>query len=144
MKRVTISALVLFGVFTALGATLQNPSQRFVTLDVFIDSGSRPLAAYQVRAKDRSGRVALVGIEGGEHPAFAEPPHYDPRALRADRVVIAAFDTGRELPSGETRVATLHVRVPAGVAIDYEVTLEVVAGPDVEIMDAKVDLRRRD
>ena len=58
---------------------------RFITVDVFIDSGDTPLAAYQIDLKATSdgGRVLLAGIEGGEHAAFATPAFYDARALHA-------------------------------------------------------------
>ena len=60
-----------------------------------------------------AGDVKLVGIEGGEHAAFAQPPYYDPKALLNERIVIAAFNTAGadKLPSGKTRVARLMVRV---------------------------------
>lgn len=106
---------------------------RFITVDVFIDSGDTPLAAYQIdlKATSDSGRVLLAGIEGGEHAAFATPAFYDARALHADEdfdhVVLAAFSTGDELPSGRTRVATLHYQVPAAGEIELEI-LSLVAG----------------
>lgn len=93
----------------------------FRVLDVYVDSGTSPLAAYQfefnTKQKD-AGEMKLVGIEGGESTAFKEPPRYDPRALTlpAPRVIVAAFNTGKDLPTGKTRVARLMVRVPPGAA----------------------------
>ena len=65
----------------------------FGTYDVVVETGSRPLAAYQVEITVAAGDAKLVGIEGGEHPEFTEPPFYDPAALREERVVLAAFST---------------------------------------------------
>src|SRR5688572_2021156 len=56
----------------------------FRVLDVYVDSGASALAAYQFEfntAQKDAGELKLVGIEGGEPPAFREPPRYDPRAL---------------------------------------------------------------
>jgi len=52
----------------------------------------------------------IVGIEGGEHPAFREPPMYDPKAMQHERVIIAAFNTAPsdELPR-ENASATIHL-----------------------------------
>jgi hypothetical protein len=84
---------------------------RFEAVDVFLDSGSESLAAWQVELRSTDEDVEIVGIEGGEHPAFAEPPYYDPRAMNQRRVILAALDTGSDLPIGRSRVARIHVQV---------------------------------
>jgi hypothetical protein len=98
---------------------------RFSTVDVFVDAGDEALAAYQVEIRAEGGTSKLVGVEGGEHPAFAEPPYYDPRALHEaqlnERVVIAGIGSG-ELPTGRVRVARLHVSVVGDAK--YTVTLQ--------------------
>lgn len=115
---------------------------RFEAIDIFVDSGVAALAAYQVEAKATAGDVRLVGVEGGEHAAFAPAPHYDPAVLHAgrmrERIVIAAFSTAGELPTGRTRVARLHVRV-TGEQADYAVRLETAGGADGKRIQAKVD-----
>ncbi|MBI2926382.1 MAG: hypothetical protein HYY24_11865 [Verrucomicrobia bacterium] len=85
---------------------------RFRAVDVYVDSKEKPLAAYQLELSAKEGRAKIVGIEGGEHPAFKEPPFYDPKAMQQDRVIIAAFNTSPagKLPKGKTRVATVHVQ----------------------------------
>jgi hypothetical protein len=91
-----------------LGAQQTPPpiGPRFVALDIFVDSGATPLAAYQFELSASKGEIQIVGVEGGEHPAFAEPPYYDPAALQHERIIIAAFNTGTntQLPVGKTRV----------------------------------------
>lgn len=105
----------------------------FRYLDVFIDTHGKPLAAYQFELVAPKG-VQLVGIEGGEHKAFAQPPYYDPKALiDGERIVIAAFDTGADLPAGKTRVARLSVRVEDRQAKpEYQITLQVAASSDAK------------
>ena len=114
-----------------------RPASPFRFVDVFIDTHGKPLAAYQFELRAPKG-VQLVGIEGGEHKAFADPsPYYDPKALQdGERIVIAAFDTGADLPAGKTRVARLSVRVGPGddpqAKPDYHVTLQVAASSDAK------------
>src|SRR6266852_2690507 len=83
----------------------------FRVVDIYVDSKGAPLAAYQLRFSMTNMNVKIVGIEGGEHPAFRGPPVYDPKAIQHERVIIAAFNTGPsdELPKGKTRVATIHL-----------------------------------
>lgn len=86
---------------------------RYEAIDVFVDSGNQPLAAWQLELMSGTEGVEIVGIEGGEHPAFAKPPYYDPRAMKNNRVILGAFNTGPGdgLPSGRSRVARVHVRL---------------------------------
>lgn len=89
---------------------LPENAVRFEALDVFVDSGLEPLAAWQLELMSRHPDVQIVGIEGGEHAAFSEPPYYDPKAIRHHRVRIAAFSTDTSLPQGRSRVARIHVQ----------------------------------
>lgn len=116
MKR-TALALVLAGSMLAAHAGAprsQEVEERFEAVDVFVDSGGTPLAAWQVELVDTSGRARVVGVEGGEHPAFREAPYYDPAALQHGRIVLAAFHVGADLPGGRTRVARVHLLVKGG------------------------------
>ena len=105
---------------------------------MFIDSGAAALAAYQFELKVAAGDVTLVGVEGGEHRAFSNPPYYDPKALSQQRIVVAAFDTGGELPRGRTRVARLMVRVRGDVAPAYDATLQVAGSPEAKTIPATI------
>lgn len=112
-------------------------SVRFEAVDVFVDSGDVPLAAYQIEVRadtasaDAKARVKLVGVEGGEKGAFEEPPRYDPAALRAkgggERIILAAYSLREDarLPKGLTRVARLHVQVPTTGLLGYFSVLTV-------------------
>jgi hypothetical protein len=93
----------------------------FETIDIFIDSKTLPLAAYQIELATQNPDVSIVGIEGGGPPAFKAAPYYDPRALAHNRIIIAAFSTDEMLPTSIVRIARLHVfnagSQPAGFKI---------------------------
>lgn len=120
-----IAWLLAAGLLLAAGT---SPAQRYQPVDVFIDSGDQPLAAYQVEVSV-DGDAMIVGVDGGDVPAFAAPPHYDPRALAGGRIIIADLDVGDDLPHGRTRVATLHMR-ESGAPPRYRATLQAAGGAD--------------
>ena len=131
MKRVSSSLLLLA---VLLGTLLAQPAVtdqtvRFQAVDVFIHSKEIPLAAYQLEFSVKTGDAKVVGLEGGEHPAFKDAPFYDPKAIQHERVIIAAFNTtsGDKLPKGKTRVATIHLQVTGERNPDYAVKLETAA-----------------
>jgi hypothetical protein len=109
---------------------------RFAAVDVYVDSGEKPLAAYQFELTAKTGSFKIVGVEGGEHAAFAPPPYYDPAALSRDRIIIAAFNTGTDLPTGKTRVARIHVRITGNEDPEYVVKLTVAAAANGEPLSA--------
>jgi hypothetical protein len=100
-----------------------NGIPEFRAVDIFIDSKGEPLAAYQLEWKIRSGGGRIVGIEGGEHPAFKEAPFYDPKAIQQERAILAGFKVtdGDHLPKGKTRIATIHIQTTAGLVCEYKV-----------------------
>ena len=116
----------------------RSTAQRFQPLDVVIDSGDQPLAAYQLEVTV-DGEAMIVGVEGGDSPAFAAPPHYDPKALTGGRIVLADLDVGRDLPRGRVRVATLHMR-ESGAPPAYHVVLQAAANADGTPIPATVRL----
>ena len=111
---------------------------RFEYIDVYVDSGDVPLAAYQFELTDAAGSIKIVGIEGGEHQAFATPPYYDPEALKNNRVIIAALSTADDLPTGKTRVATVHVQVEADLIPEISINLNVAGDVQGNELDAEV------
>jgi hypothetical protein len=122
--------LLLFGLAAELLA--QQPADeehRFCAVDIFIDSGSTPLAAYQLRFAVTNGAARIVGIEGGEHPAFHQPPFYDPKAIQNDVAILASFNTASaaELPKGKVRVATVHFRTTGTRPPQFELKLQAAA-----------------
>ena len=101
-------------------------SMHFRAVDIYVDSGATPLAAYQLEFSVTNGFARIVGIEGGEHPAFKEPPFYDPKAMQEERVVIAAFSTEKpeNLPKGKTRVATIHLETSGPEVPAFQLKLQ--------------------
>lgn len=112
---------------SALPCKADEPNVRFAAIDILIDPQGEPLAAYQFELIAPSDTVTLVGVEGGEHPAFAKAPYYDPRALQHHRILIAGLSTDTSLPNGKTRVARVHVQIRGNLQPDYTVKL-IVAG----------------
>src|SRR5262245_8036013 len=139
----------------ALGITLvslqgQEPAVpaveiRFRTLDVFVDSDAQPLAAYQLKVIATQGDVKIVGIEGGEHPAFMIPPYYDPKAMQTERAILGAFSTSpaEQLPRGRTRVATLHVQITGTTQPNFKTEIEAAASSDGRLIAVQVSLVER-
>ena len=115
---------------------------RFEAIDVFVDSGTTPLAAYQFELASKTPGVEIVGIEGGEHAAFAEAPFYDPKAMNNNRVILAAFNTGKNLPSGRSRVARIHVQLEGPGRKEYRTRLAVSATSDGEQIPATLSVAK--
>lgn len=118
------------------GTPTTQAAVRFAAVDVYVDSGEKPLAAYQFELTAKTGSFKIVGVEGGQHAAFAPPPYYDPAALSRDRIIIAAFNTAADLPTGKTRVARIHVRITGNEDPEYVVKLTVAAAANGERLAA--------
>ncbi len=126
---------VFFGLAASLSAQQAAPEEgrsRFCAMDIFLDSKSTPLAAYQLEFAVTNNTAKIVGIEGGEHAAFREPPFYDPKAMQDERVIIAAFSTApaAALPVGKTRIATIHLQVDARQPLQALLKLKAAADAD--------------
>ena len=121
-----------------------DPGIRFVAVDVFVDAGDKPLAAYQLEFEATSGQVKIVGIEGGQHAAFRSAPYYDPQAMQRERAILAAFSTAsaEKLPAGRTRVATIHVQITGEVEPDYGVKLTTSATAEGEETKATISIEK--
>ena len=118
---------------------------QFTTVDVVIDTHDVPLAAWQIEFTAPQN-VQIVGIENGD---FADdPPHYDPAAIQNNRVILAQYslDDAGDLPSGEMRAATLHLRVEGELDLD-ELKIELTAAGDARgerLDDATTRIERND
>jgi len=156
MKEITAIILMSISIIVPVLAqqseqdiTTVQPKVRFAPLHIYLDSGNKSLAAYQFELKAAAGKpapakagVKIVGVEGGEHKAFKEAPYYDPAALANDRIIIAAFNTGSELPKGRTRIATIHLQIIGDAEPDYELKLTVAADANAKEIPAKIDIVR--
>jgi hypothetical protein len=144
-------AVLLLGILTLISATFADPHDRvsspardqairFTAVDVFIDPGGKPLAAYQFELAAKGTGIILVGVEGGEHAAYGDAPYYDPKANLQNRIVIAAFNTGDDLPRHRTRVARVMVRVMGAEPAKYSAKLIVAASPDQKPLAASISV----
>jgi len=115
---------------------------RFAPVHIYLDSGNKLLAAYQFELKAAPRQIRIVGVEGGQHKAFEEAPYYDAAALANDRIIIAAFDTGSELPKGRTRIATIHLQIIGDAEPDYQLKLIVAADADANEIPAKISFEK--
>lgn len=139
LVAIVIAALSVTGGNAAAADTVT-----FATLDVYIDS-PRPFAAWQFRLSDRNHAMTIVGVENGDSDAFPDAPWYDRDAVAdgtADRLIVADFSLVGEvrLPSGRTRVATLHVMLDAERAPDYQLELVTVTSADGSSSNATASL----
>jgi len=140
---VLLFAVLICTVPAQLGAT--NRPVRFQAVDILINSREMPLAAYQIEFSIKSGNARVVGIEGGEHPAFKEAPFHDPKAIQQERVIIAAFNTSAadQLPKARTRVATIHLQLSGERASEYMVKLEAAATVEGRKISAEATFEER-
>jgi len=115
---------------------------RFEAHNVVIDPAGRALGAYQVEFRATRGDVTIVGVEGGEHAAFAQAPFYDPAAIQNERAILGAFSTDAALPDAPTRVARVHVRIAGDVAPEFAVELHAAADAEGERFGAEVTTTR--
>ncbi len=149
MKKLTVIILMSISIIVPVLArqveqdipTTQS-NVRFAPLHIYLDSGNKPLAAYQFELKAAAGQIKIVGVEGGQHKAFGDAPYYDPAALANDRIIIAAFNTGSELPKGRTRIATIHLQIIGDAEPDYELKLAVAGDADANEIPAKISFEK--
>lgn len=118
----------------------QAPLVRFEARDVLVDVGETRLAAYQLELIDLGGRTVVVGVEGGESEAFRTPPYYDSAALAKGRLILAAFSTAEDLPSGRTRVARVHLQIEGDRPPRLEVKLTLAADAEGRTFEAEATL----
>lgn len=147
-RQAAVVFLCLIANTLAYAETLSAPQTRFAAVDVYLDSGDKALAAWQFELADHDARIQVVGIESGEHPAFDEPPHYDRDAVaagKADRVAVADFSlaTAGELPKGQTRIATVHVRIEGDTPPDYHIALIAAGDTQGQPIPAKISISKR-
>jgi hypothetical protein len=118
---------------------------RFRAVDIYVDSKESPLAAYQIEFSVTNGNARIVGIEGGEHPAFTEPPFYDPKAMQHERVIVAAFSTNpvSNLPKGKTRLTTIHIQTSRAVGPEFELKLQAAADSNGKKIPAEASAQER-
>ena len=138
----TLLSFISVTAVPAQNSTNNAANVRFIAVDIFVNSSNQSLAAYQLEFAATNGVAKIVGIEGGEHPAFREAPHYEPKAMQSDRVIIAAYSTDNQLPVGKTRVATIHLQV-TGDSPQFGIHLETAGNSAGNKIEAEATFEER-
>jgi len=125
---------------------VEEAAHRFCAVDIYLDSRGAPLAAYQIEFLVTNGVAKIVGIEGGEHPAFRNSPLYDSKAIQKERVIIAAFSllSADALPVGKTRIATIHLMISGNVPPAFEAKLQTGADTNGNKISADVTFEKKE
>ena len=111
--------------------SLPAGESRFTFVDVMIDPKGKSLAAWQVEFSAEAGEISLVGVEAGEHPAYAKrPAYYDPAALKGNRIIIGDFSLDANLPQANSRVTRLMLEVKGNIKPVY--AAKIMAAADGE------------
>lgn len=142
------------GVIRSAGVDATTPvakapsEHHFEPWDLMLDSAGTPLAAWQVLIEPTAAGAApsIVGIEGGDAVAYAEPPAYDPAQLDVGRIVLGAFSLrdADALPQASFHAATVHFDFPAAPTSDaLRVRVEAAADPAGNPVRVQATLVRR-
>jgi hypothetical protein len=120
-----------FLVLLLLSSTVQAEPEKPVTFDatdVWIDSGTESLAAYQVEIRYDATVAGIVGVEGGETAAFNSAPFYDPAGMEGGHIIVAAFTADdANAPTGRVRVARIHWRTEGNQSTAVTIRLVTAA-----------------
>ncbi len=113
----------------------------FRAIDLWVGSGKAPLAAYQVEVTYDAEHVKIVGLEGSGTEAFRDAPYYDRKGFEGGRIVVAAFTLDEHAPTGNTRVARIHIAVENGEQPNLSAKLVTAAKPGGKRIKPTVKLR---
>ena len=114
---------------------------RFGYVDVMIDPKGEALAAYQIEFTAEVGQISLVGVEAGEHPAYAKrPPYYDPAALAGNRIIVGDYSLDPGVPRTKTRVARLMLEIRGDAKPQYVTKLMAAADADGKTIAVELSL----
>ena len=138
-----LSCAVLMGAEWSAFSQTFGTGTRFTVLEIYLET-AEPLAAWQFELREASGTMRVVGVENGESDAFGEAPYYDLAAVSggaAHRIVVADYSLqpATELPTGRSRVATVHVRLEGSADPEYVLNLMAAGGADGEPIQATID-----
>lgn len=123
-----------------------NAAPRFVAVDIILES-SEPVAAWQFELRNWNAGMSVVGIENGDSAAFNSVPFYDRDSVtagNADWVIVADYSlaAANELPSGNIRIATVHLMFENG-DVEFDLKLITANAPDGRRIDATIRLIER-
>jgi hypothetical protein len=140
--RFLFAALIPLLCLAAVVAQDQPPQTRFAAVDVVVDPKGQPLAAWQIEFTAEPGEISLVGVEAGEHPAYAaRPPYYDPAALAGRRIILADYSLAKDLPNTPARVARVMLEIRGPQPPQYVAKVMAAADPSGKPIPATVTLK---
>lgn len=118
---------------------------RFSAVDVYLDSAA-PVAAWQFEFGAAGDGMKVVGVENGDSAAFQGTPYYDREAVQAgtaERIIVADYSLAEaaELPSGRTRIATLHLMLEGPAGDDLRLRLVKAVGPAGNPVEVSIELQ---
>ncbi len=146
MRRASTRIIVCIGLFAATLPVLPQIGGnefRFAALDIYLEAGE-PLAAWQFELRESTGRMRVVGVENGDSAAFRDAPYFDLAAVNdgmADHIIVADYsmNPAAELPTGRSRVATVHIQLEGLAEPDYELRLMAAGGADGAPIQASIE-----
>ncbi len=145
--RVLLVSLILLWSICPGPAFSDDSNVRFAAVDIYLESPA-PIAAWQFELNDPHGLMKVVGVERGESAAYARAPYFDRDSVRrgeADRIVVADYSLAddAELPSGKTRIATVHLMLSRDGDTDFNLFLITATKYDGRAMDASISFEVR-
>jgi hypothetical protein len=112
----------------------------FSTAEVYIDSSSDALAAYQIDIRYDKEKIKIVGLEGGAD-GFNKPPFYDQAGLESGHIIIAAFvNDDTQAKNGSSRVARLHLQTTGCPPFEIKTETMASAKPGGKSIPVKVKI----
>jgi hypothetical protein len=121
----------------------EEPGPRFVTVDVYIDTGDERLAAWQFELACDEEQAKIAGVESGADKFQQDPPYYDPEARETGRVIVGAFTLRPDAPKGKVHVARLHMMEEGPVVPEYGPKLIAAAAPGGKRIKVTIETVRR-
>lgn len=140
--RTLLALSVLIPFVAQADAEQARDRDPFARVEIYIDTKGLPLAAWQVELVCDTKKAKITGVEGDDTKAYGNAPYYDPAALQGGRIILAAFTTADNPPSGRIRVATVEM-YEEGANPDYSAKLIVAGGPGGQKIDATIEVVRR-
>ena len=146
MSRVSTRILLCVGLLAATLPVLPQSDGtdfRFAALDIYFEA-AEPLAAWQFELRESSGRMRVVGVENGDSAAFRDAPYFDLATVNdgmADHIIVADYSMNptADLPTGRSRVATVHIQLEGLAEPEYVLSLMAAGGADGEPIQASIE-----
>jgi len=119
-----------------------KPVTRFAAFDVFVDSKTEALVAYQVEVTFDKARVKIVGVEGGAPAGWQSAPYYDRKGMESGVLVLGAFTPDdAQSTTGRVRVARLHLEIQGAGTPALAIRVVTAAKPGGTRIPAQAQLQ---